>query len=93
MNFKNTDSYLGLLNSLEDSVVYGYVTNTKIKFIVIMEIMEGYIRDTEMKTIFTRMHEAYVALVSNPFFDPESSHMITSPSFIQNLDRICQKLN
>ncbi|CAN8000733.1 unnamed protein product [Ixodes pacificus] len=41
--------YLGLLYPTEDCKVYGYVTNTKTKFIVIVETSRTTLRDNEIR--------------------------------------------
>jgi hypothetical protein len=43
--------YLGLLYALEDMAVYGYITNTKIKFIVAVGITEQSLKDVEMRNV------------------------------------------
>ncbi|KAL7750270.1 hypothetical protein RI367_004443 [Sorochytrium milnesiophthora] len=91
----STDMYLGLLYSLEDLAVYGYITNTRIKFFVIVSTSSTashsrptVLRDAEVKQIFNQLHIAYIQLVSNPFYDPDSSDMISSNRFAQLVDHI-----
>ncbi|CAN7991347.1 unnamed protein product, partial [Ixodes hexagonus] len=43
--------YLGLLYPTEDCKVYGYVTNTKTKFIVIVETSRTTLRDNEIRQV------------------------------------------
>ena len=62
--------YLGLLYPTEDYKVYGYVTNTKIKFVIIVESMNATLRDNDMRMMFRKIHNAYVSMVSNPFYNP-----------------------
>ena len=45
------DLYLGLLFSVEDFKVYGYVTNTKIKFVVVLKDLVG---DTHVRSVSVR---------------------------------------
>ncbi|KAJ3109611.1 Trafficking protein particle complex subunit 2-like protein [Phlyctochytrium planicorne] len=78
---KHSDLYLGLLFAMEDIAVFGYMTNTKIKFIVVVSITESSIKDIEMKNLFRRIHNAYINLVANPFWDPDSANPIKSRLF------------
>ncbi|KAI9026967.1 Sedlin, N-terminal conserved region-domain-containing protein [Hyaloraphidium curvatum] len=71
------DLYLGLLTSIEDLAIYGYMTNTKIKFIVIVQLTDALIKDADVKSLFRRIHAAYVNLVSNPFFDLDTNRPIS----------------
>ncbi|GFR26137.1 trafficking protein particle complex subunit 2-like protein, partial [Trichonephila clavata] len=60
--------YLGLLYPTEDYKVYGYVTNTKIKFIVVVESSHTTLRDNEIRQMFRRIHAGYADMVCNPFY-------------------------
>eukprot|EP00118_Oscarella_pearsei_P010335 m.63045 g.63045 ORF g.63045 m.63045 type:complete len:144 (+) comp35129_c0_seq7:600-1031(+) len=62
--------YLGLLYPTEDYKIYGYMTNTRVKFIAVVENTNSYAKDTEMKTMFKTLHTAYGDLLSNPFYIP-----------------------
>ncbi|KAF8980996.1 hypothetical protein BGZ46_003370, partial [Entomortierella lignicola] len=46
---KAQDMYLGALFSMEDLSVYGYMTNTKIKFITVLTVPDVIIKDLDMK--------------------------------------------
>lgn len=71
--------YLGLLYPTEDYKVYGCVTNTKIKFVIVVESSNTSLRDNEIRSMFRRLHGAYVDLVSNAFYNPGDK--ITSRAF------------
>ncbi|CAD5110729.1 DgyrCDS99 [Dimorphilus gyrociliatus] len=79
---KNNDTrelYLGLLYPTEDYRVYGYVTNTKIKFVIVVESSNTTLRDNEIRSMFRKLHSAYVDMVCNPFYEPGQT--INSKSF------------
>ncbi|KAJ3410793.1 Trafficking protein particle complex subunit 2-like protein [Chytridiales sp. JEL 0842] len=82
---RHTDQYLGLLYAMEDLAVFGFMTNTRVKFIVVIGVVDTAIKDLEMKNLFKRIHSAYVGLVSNPFWDPESNAKISSRGFNQSI--------
>ncbi|KAK7868786.1 hypothetical protein R5R35_003631 [Gryllus longicercus] len=71
--------YLGLLYSTEEHKIFGYVTNTKIKFIVVVESANTLLRDNEVRTMFRRLHNLYTDVVCNPFYIPGDP--ITSKNF------------
>lgn len=66
----NNANFVGLLLPLEETRVYGYVTNTQIKFVLIVED-EGpnTVEATEHDTLLLleELHELYVREVMNPF--------------------------
>ncbi len=82
-----SDMYIGLLFPTEVYKVYGYVTNSKTKIIVVCDDSE--VKDSEMKPLFQRLHSLYVDAVSNPFhvtdkpivsqrFEDEVSDLVSS---------------
>eukprot|EP00891_Asterochloris_glomerata_P006223 jgi/Astpho2/6223/Aster-03630 len=60
------DAYLGLLYPTEDYKVYGYISNTRIKFLLVLN--EQASREDEIRLIFQRFHAAYVDAISDPFY-------------------------
>lgn len=73
------DLYLGILYSTEQHKVFGYVTNTSIKFIVIVEASNTNIRDNEIRQMFRKLHTGYSNMLFNPFYVP--GEPITSKKF------------
>ncbi|EFN68282.1 Trafficking protein particle complex subunit 2-like protein, partial [Camponotus floridanus] len=59
--------------------IYGYATNTKIKFVIVLQSSNVSLRDNEVKMIFKKLHAAYSNAVCNPFYIP--GDQITSKSF------------
>lgn len=64
--------WIGLLCNLEEMRIYGYLTNTSIKFMAIVQdtiatSQQIAARETELKLFFTSIHELYVEYVLNPF--------------------------
>lgn len=49
---------------------YGYMTNTKIKFILVVDSLNSAFRENEIRTIFRNIHQEYVNFISNPFIMP-----------------------
>ncbi|XP_013382423.1 trafficking protein particle complex subunit 2-like protein [Lingula anatina] len=76
--------YLGLLYPTEDYKVYGYVTNTKVKFVIVVESSNTNLRDNEIRGMFRRLHNAYVDMMCNPFYTPGEN--ISSKPFERIVD-------
>ncbi|XP_054004111.1 trafficking protein particle complex subunit 2-like protein [Hylaeus anthracinus] len=73
------DLYLGLLYATEEYKIYGYATNTKIKFIIVLQSSNLSMRDNDVKMTFKRLHAAYSNAVCNPFYIP--GDQLNSKSF------------
>lgn len=72
-----SDCYLGMLYPTEEYKVFGYVSNTKIKFMLVLS--EPIPKDDELRHIFRRFHATYVDAASNPFYTINTA--LTSKSF------------
>ncbi|KXS11576.1 Sedlin [Gonapodya prolifera JEL478] len=91
----STDLYLGHLSSMEDIAVYGCVTNTKIKIVVILQLADIIVKDSDMRQLFKRLHSAYANFVSNPFYltddgAPAGSKVIASKKFSETVENIAR---
>jgi len=64
--------YLGVLTAQEDYKVYGYTTNTKIKFVIVIEETSTPLRENDIRMMFRKLHGAFCDLMSNPFYLPGS---------------------
>ncbi|XP_065181497.1 trafficking protein particle complex subunit 2-like protein [Sycon ciliatum] len=82
------EMYLGILYPTEDYKIYGYVTNTKVKFIVIVDNTNSMNKDSEIKQVFRTLHTAYCENLLNPFYAPGES--IVSRTFNKTIDSLLQ---
>lgn len=92
---KSSDLYLGLLSSLEDLAVYGYVTDTKIKFILLLALKDQPIKDADVKNvknhifpdlqIFKKIHSSWVNHAMNPFWDHDEETISDDSKFTNYL--------
>uniref|UniRef100_A0A2A4IVQ1 Trafficking protein particle complex subunit 2-like protein n=1 Tax=Heliothis virescens TaxID=7102 RepID=A0A2A4IVQ1_HELVI len=76
------DLYLGLLYSTDTHKIYGYVTNTRIKLVLVTSSTSpsgSNIRDAEVRTALRRLHALYADAICNPFHLP--GQRITSQKF------------
>ncbi|KAJ7563682.1 hypothetical protein O6H91_03G120700 [Diphasiastrum complanatum] len=78
------DTFLGLLYPTEDYKVFGYLTNTKIKFILVTSDQD--LREIDLRNFFSQFHGAYVDAASNPFHVP--GKRIISPAFADRVSTI-----
>ncbi|CAG9799629.1 unnamed protein product [Chironomus riparius] len=82
------DLFLGLLYATELYKIYGYMTNTKIKFILIVDSLNSAFRENEIRAMFRSIHIEYVNYISNPFIIP--NEQIFSKTFDRNIRNICK---
>ncbi|ORZ02356.1 Sedlin [Syncephalastrum racemosum] len=90
---KNLELYLGLLYAMEDLAVYGFMTNTRVKFVVVVSVTDGIIRDADMKAIFRKVHSAYLTQICNPFYNLDSQKSLSSKAFVRAIDAIGNEAN
>ncbi|CAH2056912.1 unnamed protein product, partial [Iphiclides podalirius] len=67
------DLYLGMLYSTDSHKIYGYVTNTRIKLVLVTSSTSpsgSNIRDAEVRTALRRLHALYADAICNPFHLP-----------------------
>ncbi|XP_003969967.1 trafficking protein particle complex subunit 2-like protein [Takifugu rubripes] len=62
--------YLGLLYPTEDYKVYGFVTNTKVKFVIVVDSSNTSLRDNEIRSMFRKLHNSFTDVMCNPFHIP-----------------------
>uniref|UniRef100_A0A1D5RHB2 Trafficking protein particle complex subunit 2-like protein n=1 Tax=Macaca mulatta TaxID=9544 RepID=A0A1D5RHB2_MACMU len=62
--------YLDLLYPTEDYKVYGYVTNSKVKFVMVVDSSNTALRDNEIRSMFRKLHNSYTDVMCNPFYNP-----------------------
>ncbi|KAL4828152.1 hypothetical protein H8958_008957 [Nasalis larvatus] len=62
--------YLGLLYRTEDYKVYGYITNSKVKFVMMVDSSNTALRDNEICSMFRKLHNSYTDVMCNPFYNP-----------------------
>ncbi|XP_012368090.1 trafficking protein particle complex subunit 2-like protein [Octodon degus] len=60
----------GLLYPTEDYKVYGYVTNSKVKFVTLVDSSNTAHRDNEICSMFWKLHNSYTDVTCNPFPNP-----------------------
>ncbi|KAK9873751.1 hypothetical protein WA026_002106 [Henosepilachna vigintioctopunctata] len=82
----NRELFLGLLYALETHKIYGYVTNTKMKFIIVVDSSNIALRDNEIRSMFRKIHSEYADIICNPFYIP--GEPITFKSFANNIKNI-----
>ena len=82
-----TDSSLVCVRALFASVSvapsYGYITNTKVKLVV---VLQDCTQDVNMKQWFRDLHTLYLSTVCNPFSDMQAA--IQNPTFEQNIQKL-----
>ncbi|XP_038825733.1 trafficking protein particle complex subunit 2-like protein [Salvelinus namaycush] len=69
--------YLGLLYPTEDYKVYPShmiknmaVTNSKVKFVIVVDSSNTSLRDNEIRSMFRKLHNSFTDVMCNPFYNP-----------------------
>ncbi|RLN48495.1 hypothetical protein BBJ29_001753 [Phytophthora kernoviae] len=83
------DMYLGFLGPVEDYRVYGYVTNTSVKFVVVLQ--DAPVRESELRPFFAEVHRLYVNAMSNPF--APIGERLTSQTFDKRVSNLVVQHN
>jgi len=55
---KGGDCYLGLLYTLEDVAVYGYITPLKVKIVLALALTDSVVKDMDILTVRTTSHSS-----------------------------------
>ncbi|KAK6535234.1 hypothetical protein TWF694_001701 [Orbilia ellipsospora] len=102
---KTADQDFGLLFAIDERLAaYGWMTNTSIKFVVIVDQgfnsssalstrgggLGGAIREADLKPVFKSIHSEYIKLISNPFYDHDSKEMVKSKKFAAAIEKIAE---
>ncbi len=84
------ETYFGLLYALDDLSLYGMLTNTQIKIIVSIMESDLILSDTQVKSVLTRIHSAYINAFCNPFHlaRVDEKDSLISPKFEKTLQEI-----
>jgi hypothetical protein len=82
------EKFLGLLYPTEDYKVYGYVTNTLVKMILVIS-ESSTAKDPDIKHFFDKFHQLFVRVTCNPFYETNSK--IESPMFASAVETLAQK--
>eukprot|EP01006_Ploeotia_vitrea_P035565 TRINITY_DN65896_c8_g1_i1.p2 TRINITY_DN65896_c8_g1~~TRINITY_DN65896_c8_g1_i1.p2 ORF type:complete len:132 (-),score=37.57 TRINITY_DN65896_c8_g1_i1:119-514(-) len=80
--------FLGLLFSVEDFRVFGYVTNTNVKFVIVTYMSSA--NEGAIKPFFRQLHEEYLRLLGNPFY--KINDPIESERFLKSIRRMSARL-
>ena len=80
--------FLGYLCSVEHFKIFGYVTNTSIKFILVVSDETGCLKMPyrKVQSFFNSLHSLYIEAIYNPFYELETP--ITSKGFAGKVNNL-----
>lgn len=81
--------FLGLLFPVEEHKVFGYLTNSNVKIIIV--VRDVLLREERVRELFKAIHRLYVDAVCNPFTPLDGK--ITSPAFEEAVYRVVEAAN
>ncbi|CAD6580415.1 MAG: hypothetical protein TREMPRED_002741 [Tremellales sp. Tagirdzhanova-0007] len=70
---KPADSYLGLLFCMEDMAFYGFQSNTKLRIVLSVALVDAMIKDSDIVAIFRAVLHLLLTVSHNPFLSLPSS--------------------
>ena len=87
MKKRQQDMYLGFLCPVDEFQIYGYTTNTNVKFIAVIDDRKRPVEE-EWRAFFAKCHGAYAEYLRNPFhaIPPDVARKIDAPSFKKKID-------
>uniref|UniRef100_UPI00358FE5AE trafficking protein particle complex subunit 2-like protein isoform X2 n=1 Tax=Myxine glutinosa TaxID=7769 RepID=UPI00358FE5AE len=69
---------------------YGYVANTKVKFVIVIDSSNTSFRDNEIRSMFRKLHTAYTDVMCNPFYTPgDPIQSKTFDDVISSMMQVC----
>ncbi|KAK2951164.1 putative Trafficking protein particle complex subunit [Blattamonas nauphoetae] len=89
MIFQSRGRYLGEIFPFDDQKIYGYITPTNKKFLLMAS--KSIPEQQQLENFFKEFHRLYVNHISNPFIDCERK--IDSPSFIEKVTALVSETN
>ena len=84
-----TDKFLGLLFPVEDLKLFGFLTNSNTKIILV--VRDILLREDKVRELFRNVHRLLVDVQSNPFSSFDGR--ITAPAFEEGIYRLVEKAN
>jgi hypothetical protein len=82
------DMYLGHLLAFDDYKIFGFVSNTQTKALIVCDIGSS---ESGVRESIQLLYNAYIIAIQSPF--QETSMPVTSRKFIFNVQQIIQKYN
>jgi len=84
-------NYLGVLQPSDTHKILGYVTASRINFILLLDTGKPMPREIDIKTFFENIHQLWMSISGNPFY--KSGKVIKNmPKFIKMVDDLIVKL-
>lgn len=78
-----TGAWLGELVALPEASIYGHITATRVKFLVMVQRDEGTVKVQDVRGLLASIHEHYVDYMMNPFNDMRALHSKTFDTVIE----------
>ncbi|KAF1810186.1 Sedlin [Eremomyces bilateralis CBS 781.70] len=93
MPYRTAEQDFGLLQAVDERLaMYGWVTSTGVKFVIVVDMEGGAtpstgknpgavgLRDADLKPAFRALQTAYIGLLRNPFYDPDQHSVLPNKS-------------
>lgn len=80
------DPFLGLLMPVDEQKVFGYLTSTGIRILIV--VRDVLLREDRVRELFKGLHKLYADAISSPF--AETDTRLSSPMFEEGVTRLCE---
>ena len=80
------DPFLGLLLPVDEQKVFGYLTSTGIRILIV--VRDVLLREDRVRELFKGLHKLYADAISSPF--AEINTRLSSPMFEEGVTRLCE---
>jgi len=88
---KNTlNNNLGVIQASDTHRILGYITATRVKFILILDSCKPLPREQDIRGFFEKLHLLWAKLCASPFY--RQGELITQERFIKGVDQLLIKL-
>ena len=87
----SSSNYIGILQPSDTHKIHGYVTASRIKFILLLDASKPMPRETDIKHFFENLHTIWMKVTANPFYKP-GKIIKNMPKFVKMVDSLILKL-
>jgi len=86
----SVSNFLGVIQASDTHKILGYVTATRVKFMLILDSSKPLPRDVDIRRFFEQLHALWSRLCGSPFY--RLGDMVSQPNFAKKVDQLLIKL-
>jgi len=86
----SVSNFLGIIQASDTHKILGYITATRVKFMLILDSSKPQPRDVDIRRFFEQLHALWTRLAGSPFY--RLGELVTQPQFVKQVDQLLFKL-